>query len=111
MDSKNISAEEMLKKHDVSIDRWPDTKVCIIAAMEEYKLLNNNNNGWISCSDRLPEGGTDVIVCKNNMVVAPMRYFNYKFQYKQGTFKYLDQTSQVTHWLPLPSPPIQQPKI
>jgi hypothetical protein len=31
-----INAEDMLKKHDVNIDRWPDTKKLIIAAMEEY---------------------------------------------------------------------------
>lgn len=32
-----LSADEMLKKYDVNIDRWPDTKKLIISAMEEYK--------------------------------------------------------------------------
>lgn len=30
------SAEEILLKNDVSIDRWPDTKLLILKAMEEY---------------------------------------------------------------------------
>lgn len=62
---------------------------------------------WISVKNKLPTGGTNVIVHKHNGLVAEMRYFNYKFQFSQGRGKWLDQTSQILHWMPLPEPPKQ----
>lgn len=66
--------------------------------------------GWISVNDRLPENNCDVIVTKRNGKVYQMSYhapFDSAKRIFQwwGFGKWVDQHSQVTHWMPLPSPP------
>jgi hypothetical protein len=66
--------------------------------------------GWISVNDRLPETNCDVLVAKTNGRVFQMSYHapfdsgKRIFQW-WGFGKWVDQHSQVTHWMPLPSPP------
>lgn len=55
---------------------------------------------WIKISDRLPEKAQAVIVCKNNYFICGMYFNSVGFFYGN-----LDQTSQVTHWQPLPKIP------
>lgn len=62
--------------------------------------------GWISVKDQLPSGGSNVIVHKHNGLVCEMRFnVNNEFHWRQGNGKWLDQTSQILHWMPLPEPP------
>ncbi|EEX2799571.1 DUF551 domain-containing protein [Escherichia coli] len=76
-------------------------------------LVNGNSpvtpDGWISCSDRMPEDTKmllafsqgKVVAAYWNCVVNPIDYKKYRaFTYLSGYI--LDD---VTHWMPLPEPP------
>ncbi|HBH9357019.1 TPA: DUF551 domain-containing protein [Escherichia coli] len=71
-----------------------------------YKLPD----GWISCSDRMPEDTKmllafsqgEIVAAYWNWVVNPIDYKKYRaFTYLSGYI--LDD---VTHWMPLPEPPL-----
>ena len=66
-------------------------------------------DGWISCSDRMPEDTKmllafsqgEIVAAYWNWVVNPIDYKKYRaFTYLSGNI--LDD---VTHWMPLPKPP------
>lgn len=68
-----------------------------------------NKSEWVSVKDRLPEDKMQpVIIAKFNGLVCEMMYQDGKFEYWQGRGQWLDQTSQITHWMPLPKPPTQK---
>ncbi|MFZ5063099.1 DUF551 domain-containing protein [Escherichia coli] len=67
-------------------------------------------DGWISCSDRMPEDTKmllafsqgEIVAVYWNWVVNPIDYKKYRaFTYLSGNI--LDD---VTHWIPLPEPPL-----
>ncbi|EPO8620332.1 dATP/dGTP pyrophosphohydrolase domain-containing protein [Escherichia coli] len=67
-------------------------------------------DGWISCSDLMPEGTKmllafsqgEIVAAYWNWVVNPIDYKKYRaFTYLSGNI--LDD---VTHWMPLPEPPL-----
>ncbi|EOT5405884.1 DUF551 domain-containing protein [Escherichia coli] len=67
-------------------------------------------DGWISCSDRMPEDTKmllafsqgEIVAAYWNWVVNPIDYKKYRaFTYLSGNI--LDD---VTHWMPLPDPPL-----
>ena len=63
-----------------------------IHALEETK--------WISCSEKMPEDNTDVIVCFYSGTVTEMRYWrNGIFQ---GIYEHTAKT--IVAWMPLPEP-------
>ncbi|BEB15841.1 hypothetical protein VEE45_16840 [Escherichia coli] len=83
---------------------------------QAYKLnaLDGNSpvtpDGWISCSDRMPEDTKmllafsqgEIVAAYWNWVVNPIDYKKYRaFTYLSGNI--LDD---VTHWMPLPEPPL-----
>lgn len=82
---------------------------------QTYKLnqLSGNSpvtpDGWISCSERMPEetkmllafSQGEIVAAYWNWVVNPIDYKKYRaFTYLSGNI--LDD---VTHWMPLPEPP------
>ena len=85
-------------------------KVCIDNAnelAEEYKLLENIeqlNNGWIPCTERLPEEATtyevteEVIVNSKKQYIVVHRLFGTEGQW------ILPPNRKVIAWMPLPSP-------
>ncbi|EKS7093008.1 ead/Ea22-like family protein [Escherichia coli] len=83
---------------------------------QTYKLneLSGNSpvtpDGWISCSDLMPEDTKmllafsqgEIVAAYWNWVVNPIDYKKYRaFTYLSGNI--LDD---VTHWMPLPEPPL-----
>ncbi|EEW2427372.1 DUF551 domain-containing protein [Escherichia coli] len=83
---------------------------------QTYKLneLSGNSpvtpDGWIRCSDRMPEDTKmllafsqgEIVAAYWNWVVNPIDYKKYRaFTYLSGNI--LDD---VTHWMPLPEPPL-----
>ncbi len=75
-------------------------------AMRNYPVTPD---GWISCSDRMPEDTKmllafsqgEIVAAYWNWVVNPIDYKKYRaFTYLSGNI--LDD---VTHWMPLPEPP------
>ncbi|EPT5180238.1 dATP/dGTP pyrophosphohydrolase domain-containing protein, partial [Escherichia coli] len=68
-------------------------------------------DGWISCSDRMPEKGQNVLISVNfdSSLVEPLicsaRYTGSTFRRGDATIKPGNGIEQATHWMPLPEPP------
>lgn len=61
---------------------------------------DEKENGWIPCSERLPENGTNVIVSFSSGTVTELRYVaNGIFH---GIYEY--STKVIVAWRPLPEP-------
>ncbi|ENA2905010.1 DUF551 domain-containing protein [Escherichia coli] len=68
-------------------------------------------DGWISCSDQMPEKGQNVLISVNfdSSLVEPLicsaRYTGSTFRRGDATIKPGNGIEQATHWMPLPEPP------
>lgn len=70
------------------------------------KQNSMETNKWISVKDRLPEEGQKVIVFDNEYkTVDTYEFEDSKFLYRDS-YHTDDYTNFVTHWMPLPKPPI-----
>ncbi|HAW3037514.1 TPA: DUF551 domain-containing protein [Escherichia coli] len=78
-------------------------------------MLQSQDSGikdsWISCSDRMPEKGQNVLISVNfdSSLVEPLicsaRYTGSTFRRGDATIKPGNGIEQATHWMPLPEPP------
>ncbi|HFP5434158.1 TPA: DUF551 domain-containing protein [Escherichia coli] len=78
-------------------------------------MLQSQDNcikdGWISCSERMPEKGQNVLISVNfdSSLVEPLicsaRYTGSTFRRGDATIKPGNGIEQATHWMPLPEPP------
>ncbi|WP_306805183.1 DUF551 domain-containing protein [Escherichia coli] len=78
-------------------------------------LVNGNYpvtpDGWISCSERMPEKNQNVLISVNfdSSLVEPLicsaRYTGSTFRRGDATIKPGNGIEQATHWMPLPEPP------
>lgn len=86
----------------------------IAAELQKHRKAYANTaatkDGWISCSDRMPEDTKmllafsqgEIVAAYWNWVVNPIDYKKYRaFTYLSGNI--LDD---VTHWMQLPEPPL-----
>ncbi|EFR2369901.1 DUF551 domain-containing protein [Escherichia coli] len=68
-------------------------------------------DSWISCSERMPEKGQNVLISVNfdSDLVEPLicsaRYTGSTFRRGEATIKPGNGIEQATHWMPLPEPP------
>ena len=68
-------------------------------------------DAWISCSERMPEKGQNVLISVNfdSSLVEPLicsaRYTGSTFRRGDATIKPGNGIEQATHWMPLPEPP------
>ncbi|WP_406874106.1 DUF551 domain-containing protein [Escherichia coli] len=73
--------------------------------------LPGTPDSWISCSDRMPEKGQNVLISVNfdSSLVEPLicsaRYTGSTFRRGDATIKPGNGIEQATHWMPLPEPP------
>ncbi|MBN4831699.1 DUF551 domain-containing protein [Enterobacter hormaechei] len=67
--------------------------------------------GWVACSERMPEAGDDMIVFTDDIVMSGISYSKKKGFYIQA-LEYDDDepVDNVTHWMPLPAAPQQEVK-
>ena len=102
----------MENKLKINMERqWPEPKDC-----EPRLHIKERGNspvtpgGWISCSDRMPEDTKmllafsqgEIVAAYWNWVVNPIDYKKYRaFTYLSGNI-----VDDVTHWMPLPEPPL-----
>ena len=81
------------------------------AAMRKAGNSPVTPDGWISCSDRMPEKGQNVLISVNfdSSLVEPLicsaRYTGSTFRRGDATIKPGNGIEQATHWMPLPEPP------
>lgn len=64
-------------------------------------------DGWVACSERMPEQFVEVLVCTEDgsRYVAAL---NQSMNWDDGDF--FDDIQYVTHWMPLPAAPQQEAK-
>lgn len=68
-------------------------------------------DGWISCSERMPEKNKNLLISVNfdSSLVEPLicsaRYTGSTFRRGDATIKPGNGIEQATHWMPLPEPP------
>ncbi|EFS3870114.1 DUF551 domain-containing protein [Shigella boydii] len=104
-----LSELETAKKRIAELEAKP--------VSQTYKLNEMSGNspvipdGWISCSDRMPEKGQNVLISVNfdSSLVEPLicsaRYTGGTFRRGDVTVKPGNGIEQATHWMPLPEPP------
>ncbi len=68
-------------------------------------------DGWVACSERMPEETGDIIVVSDGIVMSGVSYSRKKGFYLQALEYDADEpVDDVTHWIPLPAPPQQEVK-
>lgn len=115
-----ISAIENLKRTLVNCNRYnycSDAVKSLENACRAAMLKGANGNspvipdGWVACSERMPEAGDDMIVFTDDIVMSGVSYSKKKGFYLQA-LEYDDDepVDNVTHWMPLPAAPQQEDK-
>ena len=85
---------------------------------QTYKLneLSGNSPGtpdsWISCSERMPEKGQNVLISVNidseaGPLIYSARYIGDTFRRGGIAVSPGNDLGQATHWMPLPEPPLE----
>lgn len=72
------------------------------------------NNNWISVKDRMPKSGDAVLITGNGCVDYGIYSERYSRWYEINYDRYGDEIEvyyNVTHWQPLPKPPIDTLKF
>jgi hypothetical protein len=68
-------------------------------------------DGWVACSERMPEEAGDIIVVSDGIVMSGISYSRKKGFYLQALEYDADEpVDDVTHWMPLPAAPHQEVK-
>ena len=97
--------------------QWLQT--CDGNRVQEYVTLERLQNalsgnypvtpdGWISCSERMPDDGQHVIILCDGAFVLYAQYRDGEFfdVVRNGEEFFETQSRNVTHWMPLPEPPL-----
>lgn len=62
---------------------------------------------WISVKDRLPELNIHVLVCfTGTMTGNKLMKVDYTLQYHNNDVEWKHTSGGITHWMPLPEPPL-----
>lgn len=81
-------------------------EMAMLQGAEPVSNRDELTDGWVACSERMPEEGDDMIVFTDDIVMSGISYSKKKGFYIQA-LEYDDDEpiDNVTHWMPLPSPP------
>jgi hypothetical protein len=86
------------------LDEITDEKIALLTAIDALE----QDNGWISVKDRMPEEGVDVLVY--GYIYLNRKGADVDFvERESGNFFYYDE-GEVTHWQLLPEPPESEDK-
>lgn len=87
-------------------------KACRAAMLQSFGNSEQLNSpvipdGWISCSERMPDDGQHVIIICDGAFVLYAQYRDGEFfdVVRDGDEFFETQSRNVTHWMPLPEPP------
>lgn len=99
----------------LELDTAKNGYILLVQDAEPNFDVNGNSpvtpDGWISCSERMPEKGQNVLISVNfdSSLVEPLicsaRYTGSTFRRGEATIKPGNGIEQATHWMPLPQPP------
>lgn len=87
---KELLEEEIYKAHQEGYEE----------CKKDFNLEKKANNGWIPCSERLPEDGTRVIACFKHGLVTELKYKSAGIF--EGTNEYVAEV--IDAWQSLPEP-------
>ena len=113
--SQALSGEKMKKKDRDADLRWIHGVIVqaawfVKASLEQNALSGNSPvtpDGWISCSERMPDDGQHVIILCDGAFVLYAQYRDGEFfdVVRNGDEFFETQSRNVTDWMPLPEPP------
>lgn len=87
-------------------------EACRAAMLQGAEPVSNRDelkDGWVACSERMPEETGDIIVVSDGIVMSGISYSRKKGFYLQALEYDADETvDDVTHWMPLPAAPQQE---
>ncbi|HDI6326648.1 DUF551 domain-containing protein [Escherichia coli] len=99
----------------LELDTAKNGYILLVQDAEPNFDVNGNSpvtpDSWISCSERMPEKGQNVLISVNfdSSLVEPLicsaRYTGSTFRRGEATIKPGNGIEQATHWMPLPEPP------
>lgn len=99
----------------LELDTAKNGYILLVQDAEPNFDVNSNSpvtpDSWISCSERMPEKGQNVLISVNfdSSLVEPLicsaRYTGSTFRRGDATIKPGNGIEQATHWMPLPEPP------
>ncbi|EJE3346363.1 DUF551 domain-containing protein [Escherichia coli] len=99
----------------LELDTAKNGYILLVQDAEPNFDINGNSpgtpDGWISCSERMPEKNQNVLISVNfdSSLVEPLicsaRYTGITFRRGDVTIKPGNGIEQATHWMPLPEPP------
>lgn len=87
---KELLEEEIYKAHQEGYEE----------CKKDFNFEKTANNGWIPCSERLPEDGTRVIACFKHGLVTELKYKS------AGIFEGINEyvAEVIDAWMPLSEP-------
>ncbi|EFN5183939.1 DUF551 domain-containing protein [Escherichia coli] len=95
----------------LELDTAKNGYILLVQDAEPNFDINGNSpvtlDGWISCSERMPEDGQHVIILCDSAFVLYAQYRDGEFfdVVRNGEEFFETQSRNVTHWMPLPEPP------
>ncbi|MCU6843324.1 DUF551 domain-containing protein [Escherichia coli] len=95
----------------LELDTAKNGYILLVQDAEPNFDVNGNSpvtpDGWISCSDRMPDDGQQVIILCDGAFVLYAQYRDSEFfdVVRNGVEFFETQSRNVTHWMPLPEPP------
>ena len=99
----------------LELDTAKNGYILLVQDAEPNFDVNGNSPGtpdsWISCSDRMPEKGQNVLISVNfdsslvEALICSARYTGSTFRRGDATIKPGNGIEQATHWMRLPEPP------
>ncbi|HHU0640946.1 TPA: DUF551 domain-containing protein [Enterobacter hormaechei subsp. steigerwaltii] len=94
-------------KHSSAIADW-ERRAAMLQCAEPVSNRDELPDGWVACSERMPEEVDDMIVFTDDIVMSGVSYSKKKSFYLQALGYDDDEpVDNVTHWMPLPSPPVK----
>ncbi|HBJ1156818.1 TPA: DUF551 domain-containing protein [Escherichia coli] len=94
----------------LELDTAKNGYILLVQDAEPNFDVNGNSpvtpDGWISCSERMPEETGDIIVVSDGIVMSGISYSR-RDGFYIASLEYDDDEpiGGVTHWMPLPEPP------
>ena len=102
-----IDADDLQKSLNDYVFNDPTCPMHIAATVDQYIDFAPTVGGWISCSERMPEPGVNVLVTDGiNQMVTWHEVIDGKAMLVDNFIVYVNvRFGEVTHWMPLPEPP------
>lgn len=90
------------------IRQWEGWSAAMLQGAENAESTSGNSpvipDGWVACSERMPEGMTDVSISNGHDVGQGW----WDGDVWQSQHDYYSVPGEVTHWMPLPAAPQQE---